>query len=82
MKEFSGCYKAARKRDALDVVPVKVREKDVRVRGRSVLFHLQLFAQVAESSAAIEDVDMPIQADFNTGRVTAITQILGLWGWC
>ena len=68
------------KRDALDVVPVKVREKNVRVDGMAVLSISsvllgKLFAQVAESSAAIKNVDVPIYADFNTGGIAAVTQI-------
>ena len=68
------------KRDALDVVPVKVREKNVRVDRVTVpaipsVLLGKLFAQVAESSAAIKNVDVPIYADFNTGGIAAVTQI-------
>jgi hypothetical protein len=35
----------------------------------------ELLAQVAESGAAVENVDVPIDADFNTGGIAAVTQV-------
>ena len=64
-----------KKRDALDVVPVKVRKKNVRVDGVAIPFLGEMLAQVAESGAAIKNVDVPIYADFNTGGISAVTQV-------
>ena len=63
------------KRDALDVVPVKMRKKNVRVDGMAVSFLRELLAQVAESGAAIENINVPIDADFNTGGIAPVTQV-------
>jgi hypothetical protein len=67
--------KRREKRDPLDVVPVEVRKKDVCVDGVTVSLLRELFAQVAESGAAIENVNVPIDADFNTGSIAAVTQV-------
>ena len=64
-----------KKRDALDVVPVKVRKKNVRVDWVAVPFLGKLLAQVAESGAAIENINVPVDADFNTGGIAAVTQV-------
>ena len=72
------------KRDALDVVPVKVREKNVcgdRVLSASVVCVLrgllldQLFAQIAEAGAAIENINVPVDTHLNTGGIAPITQV-------
>jgi len=68
------------KRDALDVVPVKVGEKNVRVDGLPAfaayrVFLRELFAQVSETGAAVEDIDVPVDAHLNTGGIAAVTQV-------
>jgi len=57
------------------VVPVKVGKKNVRVDGMAVLFVRKLFAQVSEAGAAVEDIDVPVDAHLNTGGIAAITQV-------
>jgi hypothetical protein len=47
----------------------------VRVDGITIPFLGELLAQVAESGAAIENVNVPIDADFNTGGIAAVTQV-------
>ena len=64
-----------KKRDALDVVPVKVRKKNVRVDRVAIPFLGKLLAQVAESGAAIENVNVPVDADFNTRGIAPVTQV-------
>jgi len=59
---------------------MKVREKNVRVDRMAALAISRvllgkLFAQVAESGAAIENINVPVNADFNTGGITAVTQV-------
>src|SRR5882724_1841673 len=66
--------------DALDVVPVEVGKKNVRVDGMAVLpvyslFQGQLFAQVAKSSAAVKYVNVPVDAHLNTGGIATVTQV-------
>jgi len=68
------------KRDSLNVVPVKVRKKNVRVDRMAVpaissVLLGELLAQVAESGAAIENINVPVDADFNTGGIAPVTQI-------
>ena len=64
-----------KEREALDVVPVKVRKKNVRVDWVAVPFLGKLLAQVAESGAAIENINVPVDADFNTGGIAPVTQV-------
>jgi hypothetical protein len=35
----------------------------------------KLLAQVAESGAAVEYVNVPVDADFNTGGIAPVTQV-------
>jgi hypothetical protein len=35
----------------------------------------ELFAQVPESGAAIENINVPVDADFNTGGIAPVTQV-------
>jgi hypothetical protein len=52
-----------------------VRKKNVRVDGVAVSFLGKLLAQVAESGAAIENINVPVDADFNTGGIAPVTQV-------
>ncbi len=67
------------KRHALNVVPVEMRNKNVR--GERVLGELafQFAPQHAESRAAVEDVDLISDAHFHAGGIASVAQILGLW---
>jgi len=76
--------KRREKRDALNVVPVKVREKNVRgdrvfsasvLRVLRALFLDKLFAQIAKAGAAIKDINVPVDAHLNTGGIAPITQV-------
>src|SRR5439155_24157131 len=64
--------------DALDVVPVKMRKKNMRAQRLAVEFLCQLFAQDAKSGAAIKDVDVAVDANLHAGSVAAIAQIFRL----
>jgi len=66
------------------MVPVKVREKNMCVDGMlcasvvcflRVLFLRELLAQVAESGAAVKDVDVPVDAHLNAGGIAAIAHV-------
>jgi len=59
---------------------VKVRKKNVRVDRMAVpaissVLLGELLAQVAESGAAIENINVPVDADFNTGGIAPVTQV-------
>jgi hypothetical protein len=47
----------------------------MRVDGVAVSFLRELLAQVAETGAAIENINVPIDANFNTGGIAAVTQV-------
>src|SRR5690348_13862626 len=65
-------------RDALDVVPVEVRKKDVRIDRLARKLGVQALSQIAESGTAIEDEHLAVDAHFYTGSIAPITQILRL----
>src|SRR5580700_2605905 len=67
-------------RHALNMVPMKVRNKDVSRKRLFPKFTLQLLAQNAESCAAIEDVDAVAETHLDAGGVASIAHVLGLWG--
>ena len=64
--------------DALDVVPVKMRDEDVRVDGLAAEFGAQRLAQIAEAGAAIEHVDAAVDPHLDAGGVAPVTHVLGL----
>src|SRR5262249_36471486 len=68
--------------NALNVVPMKVREENVRVERLAVGFLLQLLAQIAKPGATVKDVDVPIDAHFHAGSIAAITQVFRLRSGC
>src|SRR5262249_16310031 len=68
------------KRNALDVVPVKVRKENVRAERIAVHLLMQLVAQVAEAGAAVEDVETAVEAQLHARRVAAVSQIFLLRG--
>src|ERR1700693_5664139 len=60
---------------------MKVRDEDVGGDWPVAEFFLQLLAEHAESSAAVEDIDAVAEAHFDAGGVASIAHVLGLWGW-
>src|SRR6266404_7355428 len=64
--------------DTLNVVPMEMGEKDVRVNGTVLVFLDQLLAQIAEAGAAVENIDLPVDADLNAGGIASISQIFEL----
>src|SRR5215469_1563793 len=69
----------AKKRHALNVIPVKVRHKDMRTEGLVPKLALQRVPKHTKPRAAVEDVNLVSDAHFYAGGVTPIAQILGLW---
>src|SRR5207247_2974658 len=65
-------------RDTLNMVPVKVRKKDVRVKRTVIKLVDQLFPQNAEAGAAVEDVEVAADAHLDAGCVPAIAKIFRL----
>src|ERR1700682_729112 len=68
--------KRSKKRDALNVVPVEVRQENMRGDRSAVAFLNQLLAQVKEAGAAVKDVNMPSDAPLYAGGVAAVAQVL------
>jgi hypothetical protein len=64
--------------NALNVVPVKVRNEDVGpdrlVRGVA----LELLPERTQSGATVEDVEVIAEANFDAGGVASIAQVVGL----
>src|ERR1700730_463991 len=62
------------------MVPMKVRDKNVRGKRPVAEFALQLLAEHAEPRAAIEDINSLAHPHFDTGGIPSIAHVLGLWG--
>ena len=62
-------------RDSLNVIPMEVGEEDVGVHGTSGKLFYQLLAEVAEAGAAVKNVDLVVNADFDAGSISAITHV-------
>ena len=62
----------AEERHALDVVPVEMRNENVRGKGTRTEFVAQFAAQHAEAGAAIEDVNLISDANFDAGGVASV----------
>src|SRR5437867_2478091 len=70
--------KRSKERNTLNVVPMEMGKKNVRVNGTVLMFLHELLAQVPEAGAAVEDIDLPVDADLNAGGVPSISQIFEL----
>ena len=66
--------------DALDVVPVKVRNEDVGRDGLAVGLAFQLLAEATEAGTAVENIKILAEADFHAGSVSSVAQVPGLRG--
>src|ERR1700740_2943000 len=71
-----------KKRNSLNVVPVKVRNEDVGRDWLAVGFALQLLPQGAEAGPAVKDVKAVAEADFDARSVPSVPQVLGLRSGC
>jgi len=69
-------------RHALNVVPMKMRNENVRGKRTVAEFALQLPAEHAKAGAAIEDVNAVADAYFDAGGVPSIAHVFGLWSGC
>jgi hypothetical protein len=66
-------------RDSLDVVPVEMGDKDVSVDRLVGELRRELLAEVAETCAAIEYVDLSVDTDLYAGGVASVPHVLHLW---
>jgi hypothetical protein len=48
------------------------------VNGTVLVFLHELLAQIPEAGAAVEDIDLPVDADLNAGGVPSVSQIFEL----
>src|SRR5438477_2544438 len=67
-----------KKRDALDVVPMEVRDKHMRRHRSSVELATKLVTEHAESGAAVENVQLVTEPHFDAGGIPAVAQVFGL----
>jgi hypothetical protein len=65
-----------KKWNPLNVVPMKVGKKNMCAHRVPVGFLDQLLAQIAKAGAAVEDVDVAVEAYFYTGSIASVAQIL------
>ena len=61
-----------KERQALDVVPMRMRQQQGQVQRLSLEFSDQVLPEQAHSRAGIEDDDLAIGADFDTGSIAAV----------
>src|SRR5215831_15517484 len=64
---------------ALNVIPVEVRDENMRGERLLGEFFFERVAEHAKPSAAIEDVDAIPKAHLHARGVPPVTQVLGLW---
>src|SRR5467141_1613878 len=70
--------KRSEERDALNVVPMEMGKKNVRVNGTVLVFLYELLSQVPEAGPAVENINLPVDADLNAGGVPSVSQIFEL----
>src|SRR5581483_2121475 len=66
------------KGDALNVVPVKVGDKNMRLDGAGAEFAQQVLAEISKAGAAVEDVEMPVNPHLNAGGVAPVAHVFRL----
>src|SRR6266481_5261372 len=64
--------------DALNVVPVKMRDENVGDHRFPARPFAQLLAKIAEAGSTVENINMVVNAHFHARRVAAVTQVLQL----
>ena len=75
---FRVVVERAEERDALNVVPVKMRNEDVGADRFAPGVALQLLPKRTQSGAAVEDIKVVAEANFDAGGVASITQVVEL----
>jgi hypothetical protein len=74
-----GVIQGAKKRDTLNVVPMKVGDENVSRYGAVAEFAFQLMAQDTKAGAAIEDVYLVAEAQLDAGGISSVAHVFGLW---
>src|SRR6185437_3217010 len=70
-----------KERNALNMVPMEVRNKNVRVHGVAVRLPLQLLPERAKAGAAIKDVSPLTRPYFDARGISSIAEVLLLRSW-
>lgn len=70
-----------KKWDALNVIPVEMREKHVGIDGIGVALCHEALAQISETGSAIKHVDVVIDANLHAGGVSTVLHVLQLRRW-
>src|ERR1700733_4386753 len=71
--------KRPEKRHALNVVPMKMRDENMRRKRALAKLALQFVPEYTESRAAIEDVNLVADAHFDAGGISSVAHVVGLW---
>ncbi len=61
------------------MIPVKVRDEDVRAERTVAELAFQSVAEHTKAGAAVENINLVSDAHFYAGGVASIAQVLGLW---
>src|SRR5438270_617760 len=75
---FRLIVKRSEERDSLDVVPMEMRDKDMRGNRAGVELAAKLLAEQAESGATVEHVQLVAHPHLDAGGIAPITQVFGL----
>src|ERR1041385_984905 len=71
----------AKERKALDVVPMEVRDKNMRDDGPVYEFFAQVVSKIAEAGAAVKDVNLLADTYFDAGGIASIAHVFRLRSW-
>jgi hypothetical protein len=69
-----------KKRDALNMIPMKMGEEYMRIDGAGTPLGHQALAEVPEPGSAVEDVDVVVDPDLDAGGVSAVLHVFQLRG--
>src|SRR5262245_60327855 len=69
------------KGNTLDVIPVEVRNEDVRRDRLSIRFALELLAERAKAGTAIKNIEVVAETHLHAGGVSPVAQVPGLRSW-
>src|SRR6185312_5880074 len=70
-----------KERNTLNVVPMKVRNKNVRVHGVAVRLPLQMLSQRAKAGAAVKNISPLARPYFDARGISSIAEVLLLRSW-
>jgi hypothetical protein len=57
---------------------MEMGEENMRVNGAVLVLLNELFPQIPEAGAAVENIDLPVDTNFNAGGIASVSQIFRL----